>query len=213
VEGVDGPVRIETFTLGELQENAYLVLDDEQQAAVVIDPGDYPKSLIARIEEIGCGLTAILLTHGHWDHVAGVRAIKDIFDVPVCLHAADAPLYRHVVEQAELFGFFAEPQPPLDRELKDGDTIKAGPFTFQVLHTPGHTPGGVCYRIGDVVFVGDVIFQSGVGRTDLPGGSYEQLLTGVREKILTLDENTTLYPGHGPATTVGIERATNPFLV
>jgi len=206
-------MRIEIFTLGELQENAYLVLDDNYPEAVVIDPGDYPKRLVSRIEETGKTLAAILLTHGHWDHVTGVRELRLAFDAPIYLHEADRALYEHVVEQAEFFGFYAEPQPPVDHTLKDGDVVEVGLFRFEVLHTPGHTPGGVCFRMNNVVFVGDTIFAGGVGRSDLPGGSHEKLIDGIRRKLLTLDDNVVLYPGHGPPTTVGEERRSNPFLV
>jgi hydroxyacylglutathione hydrolase len=248
------PMRVETFTLGELRENAYLVFADEargeerrdplagEDAVVAIDPGDEPVRLIERIEQSGARLLGILLTHAHWDHVGGVRDLKAAFDSPVYLHEADAPLYARVVEQAALFGFHAEPQPPVDHTVKHGDVIELGPFRFDVIHTPGHSPGGVCYRLhgpttgldasdelspkgdapttrgphaagqSDVVFVGDTIFAGSVGRCDLPGGSFEQLISGIRQRILTLDDATVLYPGHGPATTVAAERAANPFL-
>lgn len=212
-------MRVETFTLGELQENAYLVLaerglvvDDESGVGVVVDPGDYPARLIERIEQAGITLHAILLTHGHWDHVNGVRDVKAAFGTPVYLHGADAPLYEHLAEQAEVFGFHADPQPPINHAVRDGDVLEFGPVRFEVLHTPGHTPGGVCYRIADAVFVGDTIFAGGVGRTDLPGGSFEQLVEGIRQKLFTLDDTVILYPGHGSPTTVGTERRSNPFL-
>ena len=205
-------MRVETFILGELMEKGYLVIDDEKSAAVIIDPGDNPASLIDRLDEGGETLLGILLTHGHWDHVAGVHEIKAVFDAPVYLHEADVPLYRMVAEQAGLFGFQADPQPPEDHQPKDGDVITLGPFQFEVLHTPGHTPGGVCYKIGGIVFVGDTIFHGSIGRSDLPGGSGEQLLASIRQKILTLDDEVLLYPGHGPPTTVAVERASNPFL-
>jgi hydroxyacylglutathione hydrolase len=274
-------MRIETFPLGELRTNAYLVFDESPdaerpgQVALALDPGDRPQPLIARLGETGAALLAILLTHGHWDHVNGVRELKAAFDVPVYLHEADRFLYDHVLEQAALLGlqadprFRAGPQPPVDHSVADGDIIELGPFRISVLHTPGHSPGGVCYRLQGaeadpsstgkeaepgaegkphaaemrepagrpdaaetrepasradapetpepagrpgVVFVGDTIFAGGVGRCDLPGGSFEQLLDGILQKILTLDDNVTLYPGHGPSTTVGTERHTNPFL-
>jgi len=218
-------MRVETFPLGELEANAYLVLaraserDDTSKTAVVIDPGDDPTRLIERIRRDGLALAAILLTHGHWDHIMGVGEMRAAFDAPVYLHEADLPLYLHVVEQAELFGFRAERQPTPDRQVKDGDVIEAGPFRVEVIHTPGHTPGGVCYRLastsepGEVVFVGDTIFAGGVGRTDLPGGSWQQLLGSIRQRIFTLGDTVTLYPGHGPPTTVGKERTSNPFLL
>lgn len=206
-------MHVETFTFGELRQNAYLVLEDEHKVGVVIDPGVHPRPLINRIEEAGTRLAAILLTHGHWDHISGVGELKGAFDAPIYLHEADGELYRRVVEQAEFFGFHAEPKPPPDYALKDGDVVEAGPFRFDVLHTPGHTRGGVSYKIGDAVFVGDTIFAGGIGRTDLPGGSHEQLLESICQRILTLDDSVTLYPGHGPPTTVGAERTSNPFLL
>lgn len=206
-------MRVETFTLGELQENAYLVLDNDHPEAVVIDPGDSPKRLVNRIEEAGKMLPAILLTHGHWDHVMGARELRLAFDAPIYLHEADRALYEHIVEQAEFFGFHAEPQPPVDHAIEDGALIEIGPFRFEVLHTPGHTPGGVCFKMSNTVFVGDTIFAGGVGRSDLPGGSHEKLIEGIRRKLLVLDDSVTLYPGHGPPTTIGAERRSNPFLL
>ena len=213
MRGQGGPMRVETFTLGELEENAYLVLDEASSVCVAIDPGDGPKPLVERIERDGLKLAAILLTHGHWDHIAGIKKMRAAFDAPVYLHEADVPLYSHVVEQAAFFGSSAERLPPLDRQVKGGDVIEAGPLRFEVIHTPGHTPGGVCYKLGDIVFVGDTIFAGSIGRTDLPGGSWEQLLDSIRRRILALDDTVILYPGHGPPTTVGEERSSNPFLV
>ncbi|MBN1918531.1 MAG: MBL fold metallo-hydrolase [Verrucomicrobia bacterium] len=210
-------MRIETFVLGELQENGYLVFDDKRSAAVVIDPGDDPEPMITRLDQTGAELLAILLTHAHWDHIGGVRELAERMSgaahgAPVYLHEADVPLYERVVEQAALFGFHADPQPPVDRTVKGGEALQFGPLRVEVIHTPGHSPGGVCYKVDDVVFVGDTIFAGGVGRADLPGGSWTQLIQSIRNGILTLADATVLYPGHGPSTTVATERATNPFL-
>jgi glyoxylase-like metal-dependent hydrolase (beta-lactamase superfamily II) len=159
----------------------------------------------------GWTLDKILLTHGHFDHVGAVAALKERTGASVHIHPDDAEQMRTAGRQGAMFGLHVPAPPPPDVLVREGDTVSLGDAAFRVLHTPGHTPGHVTYLSGDLAFVGDLIFEGSIGRTDLPGGSLDELLRAVREKIFTLPEETILFPGHGPATTVGDEKRGNPF--
>lgn len=205
-------VTVEQRAVPPMWKNGYLVVDYGSGSGVLVDPGDEALELVERLANLGGRLLAVLNTHGHFDHICGNGVVKEHWDVPIYLHRADEWLYRNMVEQATWFGFRYDAPPPPDRLLDGGEVLKAGSFQLEVLHTPGHSPGSVSYRLGDRLFCGDVIFAGSVGRTDLPGGSSETLLTTIREKVLSLPEDVVLYPGHGPTTTVGREKVTNPFL-
>jgi glyoxylase-like metal-dependent hydrolase (beta-lactamase superfamily II) len=156
--------------------------------------------------------TAIWLTHAHLDHVLGVPRLKAETGAPVWLHTADRPLYDHVPEQAAFYGLEAEPLPPPDREFRAGDTVRLGGIEFTVRHTPGHSPGSVSLVGPGAVFGGDVLFAGSIGRSDLPGGDYDTLIKSIERELLVLPDQTIVYSGHGPETTVGHERRANPFL-
>ena len=197
---------------GRFVQNCYLVADEGNRECAVIDPGE-DAALIARaLTELHMQPIAIWLTHAHIDHVLGVPELKRLTGAPLYLHPADRPLYDRVAEQAVAFGMRATPLPPPDRDFAHGDAVRVGDLTFAVRHTPGHSPGSVSLAGSDVVFVGDVLFQGSIGRSDLPGGDTETLLQSIQRELLSLPDATIVYSGHGAQTTVGRERVTNPFL-
>lgn len=203
---------IETLAVAPMMKNGYLLACPEQKQAVYIDPGDEAELALSWLTQQGYQLQAILNTHGHMDHICGIRRVKESWDVPVYLHPQDSFLYEALPKQAQWFGFQYDSAPPVDRFFEEGDTLQVGTFELKVIHTPGHSPGSVCLRTGRHVFCGDLVFAGSVGRTDLPGGAPRLLIRMIREKILSLPDSTILYPGHGPSTTVGRERLANPFL-
>jgi hydroxyacylglutathione hydrolase len=204
-------MKISAFTVGAFQENSYLVQDEQTGGAVMIDPGGDADVLIAAVESSGARLEAIWITHAHLDHIGAVAALKRRWPVPVHLHPADWPLYRVADRQAQVYGLPFEEPPPPDAELAEGDELALGGLSFAVMHAPGHSPGHVVLHGHGVAFVGDCLFAGSVGRTDLPASSGADLVRSL-ERIATLPPETVVYPGHGPATTVGEELATNPFL-
>ena len=210
-------MRIQTFNVGPLQACCYLLATDDGDAAIV-DPGGDPDLLLSQLRYGPLALRLILCTHGHIDHIAAVADLRAAHpDAELCIHAADAHmLATREASLASLIGLPLTPSQP-DRLLADGDAIALGPHTLEVLHTPGHTPGGVSFLVRrqgqpHACFSGDTLFAGGVGRTDFPGGSFPQLLASIRERLYTLSPDTVIYPGHGEPTTVEEERRTNPFV-
>jgi hydroxyacylglutathione hydrolase len=197
---------------GTFLENAYLVVDEGSLQCAIVDPGEGAGLILHKVAQAGAKPVAIWLTHAHVDHVVGVPQVRQATGAPVYLHPADRPLYDHVPEQAMAFGLRADPLDPPDRSFAHGDVLRLGQLTFVVHHTPGHSPGSVCLVGEGVVFGGDVLFQGSVGRTDLPGGDGETLRASIDRQLLTLPDSTIVYSGHGPETTIGAERRTNPFL-
>jgi hydroxyacylglutathione hydrolase len=208
-------LEIITFVQGPVETNTYLVGDDMEKQAVVIDPAWDGKPIVAEATRRGWQINGIWLTHAHFDHIAGAAGVAAGVKPapPVALHPDDLPLYE-MQGGAPLFGLRLDPGPKPQVQLAADQLLQVGADTFQVRHTPGHTPGHVVFYCArqKVVFCGDVIFRGSIGRTDLPGGSYETLIQSIETKILTLPDETILYSGHGPETKVGIERAYNPFL-
>ena len=202
-------------TVGPFAENSYFVADPESKEAIAIDPGDEAPRLLELIERHGLNVRYILNTHAHIDHVGAVEAIKRATGAPFYLHEAELPLLEGLPVQASMFGLTPPEIPEVDNYLKEGDVFRlAGDaITVEVFDTPGHSPGSVSFRIGEVLIVGDTLFAGSIGRTDLPGGDYETLMRTIRERLLVYPDATPVYPGHGPQTTIGTERGSNPFLL
>ncbi|EYE89635.1 beta-lactamase [Fervidicella metallireducens AeB] len=202
---------LEVFPLGAFQSNCYIVADEDLKEGILIDIGGDPDTILKRCEKLGIKLKYILLTHGHGDHIAGVKEVKDKTGVKVLLHRNDEYLVKGA--NAELSRLFTSIHPfDIDIYVCEGDKFKIGEMDIEVIETPGHTPGGVCYKIGDIIFTGDTIFNGSIGRTDFPFASHEELVLSIKNKIMKFSDETKLYPGHGPYTTVGYERKYNPFL-
>ncbi len=209
---VHGDLRVESFTGGSFAENAYLVYVGKE--ALVIDPGHGAEVIEARVRALKLQARAVVNTHAHIDHVAEALPLMDLLGSPFWLHGEEAPVLKSVPFQASMFGLSTCPVPKIDRALAHGDVLKLGGLDVQVLHTPGHTPGGCCFYLPEagVVFVGDTLFAGSIGRSDLPGGDHDTLIASIVEHLLPLADKTVGYSGHGPATTIGDERRTNPFL-
>jgi len=203
------------FTLGPLENNVYLLADPENGDAVVIDPSFDSQAVLDSIHQRGWRLQAVWLTHAHFDHMAGTLLLSQSANppVPIGLHPADRPLYLSR-GGADIFGIRIDLGPAPDLELFHGQTLAVGRFPIEVRHAPGHSPGHVIFYSSDSgsLFCGDVIFNGSIGRTDLAGGSYPKLLESIHSQVLTLPDETRIYPGHGPASTVGDEKRYNPFL-
>lgn len=206
-------LKIETFCLGSLQTNAYLLQGDKENTAIIIDPGSNPNALIRRIENMD--IEAIVLTHAHFDHIAGVDQIRKLKKCPVYLH----PLESEWLSTPKLNGSLMWPDvtEPIatdapEYDLQEGQTITFVGEQFKVYHTPGHSPGSVSLLCGNHLFGGDVLFRLGVGRTDLPGGREADLYNSIRGKLFKLSDEVVVYPGHGPKTTIGYEKANNPYI-
>jgi glyoxylase-like metal-dependent hydrolase (beta-lactamase superfamily II) len=196
-----------------IQTNCYIAACEETKEAAIIDPGGNPERILAEVERQELTVKLVLNTHAHFDHTDANGAIVEATGAPLALHPEDEPLLR-ASGGAALFGLHADPSPLPDLELRDGDELELGTLCFRVLHTPGHTPGHVCfYEAGQgVLFDGDVLFYRGIGRTDLPGGNWQQLMDSIQRILFALPDETVVYSGHGPATTIGEERQLNPWL-
>ena len=204
---------VEALSVGLIQTNCYVVGCPETRQGAIIDPGGHASLILEAVEHHGLQIQYVLNTHAHFDHTQANADVVAATGAPLAIHPLDRPLLEQA-GGAALFGIQAESGPPPDIELGDGDQIQLGTLTFQVLHTPGHTPGHVCFYEAKegVLFDGDLLFYRGVGRADLPGGDWQQLIASIHNKILVLPDETVVYSGHGPATTVGAEKRQNPWL-
>jgi hydroxyacylglutathione hydrolase len=208
-----GDLVVRGYTGGVFAQNSYLLSCAATGAAVVVDPGAGTPELLADARSHGVSIESIVLTHAHVDHVEGLTEAKRATGVPIYLHPADGELYRAAPMQAQMFGMRMDPLPPVDHPLAAGDVVRFGECELAVRFAPGHAPGHVILVGDGVAVVGDVIFSGSIGRTDLPGGDLATLMRSIREQVLTLPDATTLHTGHGPDTTVGHERVTNPFII
>ena len=209
---------LEVRAVPPFYKNGFVVGCERTREAVVIDPGDEADELLGAVRDHRLEVVHILLTHAHIDHVTGVGLVKEALDAPVYLHRDDLPLYEHTVEQGQMFGFTVQQPPPID-VFYGPSPIHFGDYEVRVHHTPGHCPGGVCLQVGKKgeagthLFVGDTLFAGSIGRTDLPGANHEVLMRSITGVLFALGDAAVVHPGHGPDTTIGRERQTNPFVL
>jgi len=202
---------LKAFTVGPMEANCYILYNPDKREGLIIDPGAEGSRLIKFIKQEKISINYIINTHGHPDHIGANRKIKEHTNAPILIHQYDAPMLTKSESVLPLIFPLESSSPPADTFIKDGDLIECAGMKLKVLHTPGHTPGGISLLIDDSIFTGDTLFSGSIGRSDLPGGSQEVLLNSIK-KILSLDENLIIYPGHGPLTTVSEELHSNPFI-
>lgn len=202
---------IRSMPVGPLQANCYIVGCDATRHAAVIDPGGDADRILLALAKDKLTLKAIINTHGHFDHVSANKALKSASGADLMVHPLDAPMLAQLARGAAMWGMRSEDSPEPDRLLQDGDTVQVGQIQFKVLHTPGHTPGGISLHADKVVFVGDTLFAGSIGRTDFPGGDFDALIRSIHTKLFTLPDDTAVYTGHMEATTIGQEKKHNPF--
>lgn len=203
---------IATVVVGPLQVNCYIAACSVTLEALVIDPGDEGQRILDTVRTSGWRVVRVVNTHGHFDHIGANRTVIEATGAELLLHELDQPLLQKAQTHAQLYGLHVDPSPTPDRLLRDGDTVAFGELSCQVIHLPGHSPGGVALHCGDHLFVGDVLFAGSIGRTDLPGGDHRALVAGIRTRLWPLPDETIVHPGHGPDTTIAREKRSNPFV-
>jgi glyoxylase-like metal-dependent hydrolase (beta-lactamase superfamily II) len=204
-------VILKQLVVGPLTSNCYIVGSETTKEGIIIDPADEAERILQSVKELGFKIKLIVLTHGHPDHIGALKEIKEATEAEIAVHTDDADSLQQSF-LGSLFGLVYPVPPPPDRLLEGGDSIDIGNLHFSVLHTPGHTLGGICLLGHGILFSGDTLFNYGIGRYDLPGGDYSQLMDSLQNKLMGLPDETIVYPGHGPETTIGTERQGNPFL-
>jgi hydroxyacylglutathione hydrolase len=212
-------VIVRQLALGPIQANCFILGCEETRQAVVIDPGDKIDRILTTLAADRLTVVHIINTHGHFDHAGANRRLKEVSGADILIHQADAPMLSGLSASASAWGLRADDSPAADRLLEDGDTITFGNYTLTVLHTPGHTPGGICLyteypnagSLKKAVFVGDTLFAGSIGRTDFPGGDLDTLIDSIRTKLFALEDDVVVFPGHMGSTTIGVEKRQNPF--
>jgi len=209
-----GSMLLSTVVVTEFMTNCFIVGDEETKEALVIDPGGEGERIMREIERLNVKVIGIINTHAHVDHIGANRAIKDATGAEVMLHGAELPVLQAASRMGRLFGVNVEQPPGPGRFLAEGDVVHFGKYMLQVLETPGHSPGGISLVLsnGKCCFSGDTLFSASIGRTDLPGGDYDTLIRAIKTKLIPLGDDVKVYPGHGPATSIGVEKRINPFL-
>jgi glyoxylase-like metal-dependent hydrolase (beta-lactamase superfamily II) len=203
---------IKELAVGPIMANCFIVGCERTKSAVVIDPGDETHKILMALAQSKLTVKYILNTHGHFDHVGGNQKMKDATGADILIHAMDAPMLGMLSSFGASFGLNVDNSPPADRTIDDGDQIAFGDITLKVIHTPGHSPGGVSFYTDGVLFVGDTLFAGSIGRTDFPGGDFNTLIASIKNKLFPLGDDVRVYTGHGPSTTIGEEKRYNPFL-
>ena len=203
---------VTTLVVGPLQVNCFIVACPRSRDALVIDPGDDGERILAAIRAANWRVVRIVNTHGHFDHIGANRTLVDVTGAELLIHGLDLPLLQKAQTHAQVYGLRTEPSPVPDRLLSDGDTVDCGELSCQVIHLPGHSPGGIALLCGEHLFAGDVLFAGSIGRTDLPGGDHRLLVSGIRSKLWVLPGDTIVHPGHGPDTTIAREMRSNPYV-
>ena len=203
---------IKKLAVGPIMANCFIVGCRQTGEAAVIDPGDEADRILLALAEEKLTVKQIINTHGHFDHVGANKRMKAATGAPILIHALDAPMLSMLARSAAAWGMSAENSPSPDRLVAEGDIVDVGTIRFNVIHTPGHTPGGIALHADDCLFVGDTLFAGSVGRTDFPGGDFDALKTSIRKKLFALDDRVRVFTGHGPETTIGEEKRHNPFV-
>ncbi len=202
---------VKSLAVGPIMANCFIVGCEDTHEAAVIDPGDEADRILLSLAESKLRLKYILNTHGHFDHVAANKKMKDATGADLIIHALDAPMLSQISASASMWGLSSDDSPPPDQTVEEGDIINFGNLSLKVIHTPGHTQGGISFYTDGCVFVGDTLFAGSIGRTDFAGGNFETLIASIREKLFRLADDTRVLTGHGPETTIGSEKQYNPF--
>jgi hydroxyacylglutathione hydrolase len=203
---------IKTLAVGPIMANCFIVGCENTKSAVVIDPGDEADKILMALAESQLTVKYIINTHGHFDHVGANKKLKEVTGAEILIHEGDADMLEQISIASQAFGMSVENSPPADRMIAEGDKITFGDITLNVIHTPGHSLGGISLSTDGVVFVGDSLFYGSIGRTDFPGGDYNTLISSIKNKLFPLGDEVVVYTGHGPETSIGQEKRMNPFL-
>ena len=203
---------LEKIVVGPFEVNCYIFGDDQTKEVVVVDPGEEFPLIWEKIQEGKYKVQGIVLTHGHADHIGAVAELKNMTQAPIYIHPEDKDMLTDPKLNRSIYFGFSITAPPADKLLKEGDILKIGNVSLKVIHTPGHTPGGVCLEYDKILFSGDTLFAGSIGRTDFPGSSFRSLIDSIKKKLLILPNEIEIFPGHGPSSTIGDERVSNPFL-
>jgi len=206
-------VYVERIPVGLYAANCYIIACEDTNKAAVIDPGGDSEKIVGKINENELLLEYIILTHGHGDHIGGVTALKKRAGGLILIHEEDEYLIKDADKNFSSMMSGPKVEFEADKTLKDGDILKLGNLELEIIHTPGHTPGGICIKVRDLLFTGDTLFSNSIGRTDFERGSYKEIIKSIKERLIVFDDDTKVLPGHGPASTIGIEKTTNPFLI